>query len=138
MDELGFFHFPLRVIRGGALSPNRHEPSGNYGKSCQTYPRASPQKGNEGTKKYRGLAMLKIENDSGSKSVQQRPYLPVPRKITMRLNVGLAVRVGQSIVDRIVTKTRNEFDGYRISFLWQQLLKLEKNVRREDAPHPKS
>jgi len=78
--------------------------------------------------------MLKIENDSGSKSVQQRPYLPVSRKITMRLNVGLAVRVGQSIVDRIVTKTRNEFDGYRISFLWQQRLKLEKKVRREDAP----
>jgi len=44
----------------------------------------------------------------------------------MRPNVGLAVRVGQSIVDRIVTKTRNEFDGYRILFLWKQRSNLEK------------
>src|SRR5712672_2426916 len=47
--------------------------------------------------------------------------------------VGLDVRVGQSSVDRIVTTTRNEFDGYRISFLWQQRLKLGKKIRREDA-----
>jgi hypothetical protein len=38
MDELGFFHFPLRGICGGALFPKRHEPSGNYGKHAELLP----------------------------------------------------------------------------------------------------
>src|SRR5260370_135200 len=31
MDELGFLHYPLRGIRGGAMFPIKHEPSGTVG-----------------------------------------------------------------------------------------------------------
>jgi hypothetical protein len=40
MDELGFFHFPLRGISERALFPNGHEPSGNHGEGM---PNLSPR-----------------------------------------------------------------------------------------------
>src|SRR5258708_5650959 len=52
MDELGFLHYPLRGIRGGALFPIRHEPSGNYRRACRASPRASLYKGSQPVERY--------------------------------------------------------------------------------------
>jgi hypothetical protein len=38
MDELGFFHLPLRGIRGGALLPKKHELNGNCGNHVELLP----------------------------------------------------------------------------------------------------